>query len=280
MVSKLLITLVLCICFPAAIIGSPGAVEAILGEARLRGGRVLVASDFNGVLVKKAKGVGPDPAYMEYVRSDVLSPLTQTKHTVYVASSKTAPQLQALLGNVPRLGISAEHNMITKAPDSREFYYTTIKSSAWQAKFSKMKIPEGWKVKGDHQFSKIIEFPEGYGRGRAQADLQRELNRVGAVDFEAALDESKNQVMLAHKGRGKGNLVERLLNDKKNRFGYGISFGDKAADVGMHEAMKQKGFAGVIVGPRLQQEAERLGYFHLEGPEEVHAVLQGLARIS
>ncbi|EFP89780.1 hypothetical protein PGT21_020204 [Puccinia graminis f. sp. tritici] len=278
MASNLLITLVLCICcLPAAIISTQAAVDAILGQARARGGPILVVSDYNGVLVEKVKGRETSPRYMEYVRSNVLSPLTRTQHTVYVASSKPASQLQTLLGDVPRLGLSAEHDMMNKAPDSHQFSPTIIGSRTWQERFSRMRIPNDWKVKGEHQFSKIIQFPEGYDRNRARGFLAAELNRVGAREFEAVLDQDKNQVMLAHKGRGKGKVVEGQL--QTGRFRYGISFGDKAADVGMHQAMQQRGFAGVIVGPRLGHQAASMGLFHLEGPDEVHAVLQGLAQI-
>ncbi|WAQ89820.1 hypothetical protein PtA15_11A511 [Puccinia triticina] len=282
MVSKLLVTFVLCICLPAAIIGSPQDVAKIISTAqervRLTKRPILVVSDYNGVLVKKVKNEETPQKDMEFLRNEVLSPLTGAGHTVYVASSKPAPKLQELLGGVPQLGLSAEHNMMVKYPGSGRFHPTTIESRTWETKLSQIKIPDGdgWKKKGEHQFSTIIEFPPSYGGDRAQAYLKNELRKVGATDYEAVLDKSKPQVMLAHTKRGKGDVVIQELTN--HEFAHGVSFGDKVADEGMHKAMRAAGFHGVVVGGS-PKEAQDNGFLHLSGPEEVHEVLRGLAQI-
>lgn len=278
MFSKLSITLVLYVCLPVAINCSPAAIEKIAYLAEQKGGPLLIVSDFNGVLVNKVKGGAKiTPQQMRPFLEEVAAPHINRGNTFYVASSKPATELQALLGSVEGLGLSAEHGMEIRPPDSQEFKLTTeLSSQQSEAIFEKLERklpPEFTKKDASHRFSRSYQYVEGFNILAFQKSLKKALPK----NFEVVLDLEKNQIMVASKERGKHKVVEQLLSSKK--FGFGISLGDKPADFGMHQAMLDNEFAGIIVGPRYASTAREMGLFHLEGPEEVKILLRRLLYI-
>ncbi|MBW0477280.1 hypothetical protein O181_016995 [Austropuccinia psidii MF-1] len=249
----------------------------------------LIVTDFNGVLYSKVAKKRADYASTSEIRKNLLG-LTQNKQNhVYVASSKKSEYLGALLGDVPNLGLAAEHSLAIKGRDASHFTYRVHPQAAAAALAN---IQEEIENTGNFWLAKEFAFSTNYGydSGDTQvpvviAELQKRLSsddkfKANNVAFNIE-DDTTNptapqiKVMLAIKG--KAYVVGEAL--KHYSYAFGLSLGDKPADEGMHEMMTKYGFLSVYVSADTNAQKKTAANYILRNPDEVAVLLRELAKL-
>ncbi|MBW0480141.1 hypothetical protein O181_019856 [Austropuccinia psidii MF-1] len=261
-----------------------------------RKGKALIFTDFNGVLFRKLKkGQRATAPSTARIRKKLRALTQNRRNIVFVASSKESKILNELLGRVPDLGIAAEHGMETKYPNAKRFAYR-VKPGKVKGVLNKIDslIIKTQNFKPGKKFTYSANYSYRKEDANTIKTLIENLNdqissdkayKVGTSGFHIKDDRTnpeKYQIKVMMDLKGKEKVVQEVLGENKE-YVFGLSIGDKAADEGMHQVMKQNGYLSVCVSPTAGASREKVktsANYVLRNTREVGMLLDSLAKVS
>lgn len=260
----------------SGLVGSPTSLDAELTKA-LAAPELIVVLDYDGTLVdftSSPRAATPDAPLLALLARLVQRPATR----VHVVSGRARDSLEDFLGELPQLGLHAEHGLFSRAPGATE----------WRAR---AELPPPWfepvrKVIADvvrRTDGSLLEVKNGalafhYRATEPQLGVRRlaELKeRLGRLDQSSTFELLEGARVLEVRQRGihKGVVVPDLLAGVSPEAAI-ISLGDDRTDEDLFAALPPSALT-IHVGT-----GQSVARHRLENVDEVRAVLSKLGGAS
>jgi trehalose 6-phosphate synthase/phosphatase len=260
-------------------------------EAYQKASRRLILLDFDGTLSNIAKtpaAAAPTPAVLDTLRALCQDPINR----VYVVSGRDQATLEAWLGEIPGLGLSAEHGCFMKEPHSNLWADLTeeldLRGGAWKADVVDIFAYFTERTQGsfiEHKRSSVTWHyrlaDPAFGAWQAR-ECQNHLENAVLSKHPLEVLVGKKNIEVRPRAINKGETVHRLLEACAQRNGepeFILCAGDDRTDEDSFRALirersnlpNARGIYNIMVGPANKRT---LADWHVPAPHQLLEVLQ------